>query len=203
MNKDRMNKPIIVRLAVLTVFMFGFGYALVPLYDTFCVAFGLNGKTGITDNQTAMAGGVDDSRWITVQFTSHTATGLPWEFKPVTRTVRVHPGAITDAVYFARNKSSFPLFGRATYSVAPAIAATHFKKTECFCFSNQLLNGGERREMPVRFVVDRNIPEEVRTITLSYSFFNAEKYLSEEDKNKLTAQADSGGANEDVKRKIL
>jgi cytochrome c oxidase assembly protein subunit 11 len=195
-TKDRMNKRIVVRLVVLTVFMFGFGYALVPIYDTFCVAFGLNGKTGITDKQTAVAGGVDDSRWITVQFTSHTATGLPWEFKPVTRTVRVHPGAITDAVYFARNNSSYPLFGRATYSVAPAIAATHFKKTECFCFTNQLLKGGERRDMPVRFVVDRDIPEEVRTITLSYSFFNAQKYLSEEDKNKLTALVDGSGANE-------
>jgi cytochrome c oxidase assembly protein subunit 11 len=138
---------------------------------------------------------VDENRWITVQFTSHTATGLPWEFQPVTRTVKVRPGAVTDAVYVARNKSSYPFFGRATYSVAPAIAAVHFKKTECFCFTNQLLNGGERREMPVRFVVERAIPEDVATITLSYSFFNAEKYLSPEDKAKLTVRADGSGAD--------
>ena len=189
------DKRIILRLVVLTMVMFGFGYALVPLYDTFCIAFGLNGKTGITDNQSAAAGGVDENRWITVQFTSHTATGLPWEFQPVTRTVKVRPGAVTDAVYVARNKSSYPFFGRATYSVAPAIAAVHFKKTECFCFTNQLLNGGERREMPVRFVVERDIPEDVATITLSYSFFNAEKYLSPEDKAKLTVRADGSGAD--------
>ena len=190
------DKRIILRLVVLTMVMFGFGYAMVPLYDTICIAFGLNGKTGITDNESAAAGGVDENRWITVQFTSHTATGLPWEFQPVTRTVKVRPGAVTDAVYVARNKSSYPFFGRASYSVAPAIAAVHFKKTECFCFTNQLLNGGERREMPVRFVVERAIPEDVATITLSYSFFNAEKYLSPEDKAKLTVRVDGIEANE-------
>ena len=184
------NRRVVAKLVVLTVAMFGFGYALVPLYDTFCVAFGLNGKTGITDERTAAREQVDPNRWITVQFTSHTETGLPWDFGPVQRSMKVRPGEVMDAAYFAKNTSSHPVFGRATYSVAPSVAAVHFKKTECFCFSNQLLKGGERKDMPVRFVIERDIPEHVKTITLSYSFFNAEKFLSDEDRGKLTAEVD-------------
>ena len=187
---------LVLRLAALTVLMFGFGYALVPLYDTFCVAFGLNGKTRITDTQTAAADGVDEDRTITVQFTSHTASGLPWEFRPVTNTVEVHPGEVMDAVYFARNNAPYPMFGRATYSVSPSVAAVHFSKTECFCFTNQFLDSKEAREMPLRFVVGRDIPEDVKIITLSYSFFNAEQYLSEKDKAKLVASGNPAKVNE-------
>ena len=175
-----------MRLVALTVFMFGFGYALVPLYDTFCIAFGLNGKTGITDNQTAVEQGVDETRWITVQFTSHTASGLQWEFAPSQKSMKVRPGQLTDALYIAQNKASRSMVGRATYSVSPSTAAVHFKKTECFCFTNQVLNPGESKEMPVRFVLARDLPTEIKTITLSYSFFNAENYLSEEDKKDLS-----------------
>ena len=193
-ENTRSNRRLVLRLAAMTAVMFAFGYALVPIYDTLCVAFGLNGKTRITDTQTAAAEGVDEERWITVQFTSHTATGLPWEFRPLVNSVKVHPGEVKDALYFAQNNAPHPIFGRATYSVSPSVAAVHFNKTECFCFSNQLLRGHESREMPVRFVVDRDIPKGVKTITLSYSFFNAEQYLSEEDKLKLTASAGGGVA---------
>lgn len=193
---NRSNSRLVLRLAVVTVAMFGFGYALVPLYDTLCVAFGLNGKTRITDTQTAAAGGVDEDRTITIQFTSHTASGLPWDFRPLTKTLEVHPGEVMDAVYFAQNNAPYPMFGRATYSVSPATAAVHFSKTECFCFSNQFLDSRQAREMPLRFVVGRDIPEDVKTITLSYSFFNAEQYLSEEDKQKLVASGNDGKANE-------
>jgi cytochrome c oxidase assembly protein subunit 11 len=99
MTADRKpHRTIVVRLVVIMVFMFGFGYALVPLYNTFCVAFGLNGKTGVTDNRTAAAEGVDEARWVTVQFTGQTAGGLPWEFKPGQRSIKIHPGQVTDAV---------------------------------------------------------------------------------------------------------
>ena len=191
-----LNTRLVLRLAVLTVAIFGFGYALVPLYDAFRVAFGLNGKTRITDTQTAAAGGVDEARTITVQFTSHTASGLPWDFKPLTNTVKVHPGEVMDAVYYAKNNAPYPMFGRATYSVSPAAAAVHFSKTECFCFSNQFLESKQAREMPLRFVVGRDLPEEVKIITLSYSFFNAEQYLSEQDKAKLAASGGPDGASE-------
>lgn len=190
------HNRIVWRLLVLTVAMFGFGYALVPLYDTFCLAFGLNGKTGVIDQRTASASEVDESRWITVQFTSHTATGLPWEFKPLRSAVKVRPGQVMDAIYVARNKTKHSMAGRATYSVAPSTAAVHFKKTECFCFSNQLLEAGESKEMPVRFVVSRDIPKDVSTITLSYSFFNAEKYLSNEERQQLSSASDTRTVNE-------
>ena len=190
------NRKIIVRLLVLIVAMFGFGYALVPLYDTFCVAFGLNGKTGVTDNRTAAAQGVDESRWVTIQLTSHTASGLPWEFEPNQRSIQVHPGQVMDALYIARNTTQSPMVGRATYSVAPATAAVHFKKTECFCFTNQFLDPGESKEMPVRFVVARDLPADIHTITLSYSFFNAEKYVSEKERSKLTATDRNGAGNQ-------
>ena len=177
--------------------MFGFGYALVPLYDTFCIAFGLNGKTGITDKQTAIAQGVDKTRWVTVQFTSHTASGLPWEFSPNQVSMKVRPGQLADALYIAQNRAQRAVVGRATYSVAPSTAAVHFKKTECFCFTNQVLSPGESKEMPVRFVVAKDLPVHIKTITLSYSFFNAEDYLSEEDKKNLSmgvrVDADSKG----------
>lgn len=192
LRSDKSNAKIILRLLVLTVFMFGFGYALVPLYDTFCIAFGLNGKTGVTDNRTAAAKGVDETRWITIQFTSHTASGLPWDFKPSQTSVMVRPGQVTDAVYFAQNKAQRPMVGRATYSVAPSIAAVHFKKTECFCFTNQVLSPGELKKMPVRFVVDMDLPSDINTITLSYSFFNAEKYLTEKEKLNLSVAASVG-----------
>lgn len=187
-RSDRTNRRLIVRLLALTVFMFGFGYALVPLYDTFCLAFGLNGKTGVTDNQTAAAQKVDETRWITVQFTSHTGNGLPWEFKPGQKSIKVRPGQVMDAIYYAKNKSARAMIGRATYSVAPSQAAVHFKKTECFCFTNQKLMANESKDMPVRFVIDADLPKQIRTITLSYSFFNAEKYLSEQDRLKLSEQ---------------
>ena len=183
----KSNTQIVVRLIAIMVFMFGFGYALVPLYDTFCIAFGLNGKTGTTSEFAAAAQGVDESRWVTVQFTSHTQVGLPWEFKPQQTTIKVRPGQVMDAVYFARNRGSRPIVGRATYSVSPSIAAVHFKKTECFCFQNQFLDVNEGREMPVRFVVGRDLPEDVQTVTLSYSFFNAEKHLSDDEKKKLVS----------------
>ena len=136
---------------------------------------------------------MDESRWVTVQLTSHTASGLPWEFEPVQRSIRVRPGQVMDALYIARNTAAGQMVGRATYSVAPATAAVHFKKTECFCFTNQFLDAGESKEMPVRFVIARDLPADIHTITLSYSFFNAKKYVSEKDKNKLTA-TDKGDA---------
>jgi len=159
--------------------MFGFGFALAPLYDMFCQSFGINGKTGITSE--AVAREVDDTRWVTVVFTGGTTTGLPWEFRPKVSEMKVHPGAIAETSYYARNTSSYDMIGRAIPSVDPGEAAPHFKKTECFCFTEQKLKAGEARWMPVRFVVDRDLPRDVQTITLSYSFFNAEKYAKGKD----------------------
>ncbi len=181
------NRRLISRLVVVLFVMFGFGYALVPLYDLFCDITGLNGKTGVTSERSASLQAVDRSRSITVQFTGNTAGRLAWEFRPAVDTMEVHPGEVRETLYYARNTTSRDMVGRAIPSVAPNRAAAYFKKTECFCFSNQELAAGELKEMPVRFVVDPEVPDDVHTITLSYAFFNADKYVSSK------ATEDGGG----------
>lgn len=167
------NRRLTGKLAVAALLMFGFGFALVPLYDVFCDITGLNGKTGRAEAET-LGAKVDTSRWVTVEFTGSTAQGLPWEFRPVQKKLRVHPGQTTVANYYVRNTAAEPIVGRAIPSVTPGAAAGHFKKIECFCFSEQTLQPGEAREMPVRFVVDPELAANIGTVTLSYTFFNTD-----------------------------
>ncbi len=164
------------KLFIVAVAMFGFGYALVPLYDVFCELTGINGKT--KRGTIEQAAKVDTSRWVTVEFTAHTNSSLPWEFRPMQGKMRVHPGQVVIAKYFARNTSTQTTTGRAVPSVSPSKAAGYFRKIECFCFSEQKLKAGEEKEMPVQFYVDTKVPEEVDRITLSYAFFNAKKAKS-------------------------
>ena len=161
-----------MKLALTALGMFGFGYALVPLYDIACQVLGLNGKTGRIEAVTTT---VDTKRTIVVEFTGHATTGLPWEFRPMVKRLEVHPGQPVVVNYYARNTTSETLTGQAVPSVAPGQAAPHFKKIECFCFMRQELKPGEAREMPVQFTVLPDIAPDVRTITLSYAFFNADK----------------------------
>lgn len=161
-----------LKLVAVALAMFAFGYALVPLYSVICEVTGLNGKTGRV--QASASGGVDSSRWVTVEFTGNSMDGLPWEFGPEQKSMRVHPGASMVAYYQARNISAEAITGQAVPSVAPNKAAAHFKKIECFCFTRQTLKPKESRQMPVRFVVDANLPRTVNTVTLSYAFFNAD-----------------------------
>jgi cytochrome c oxidase assembly protein subunit 11 len=161
-----------LKLAAVAVGMFVFGYALVPFYDVICRITGLNGKTGRAESGVAQT--VDDGRWVTVEFTGNTMSGLPWEFRPLQRSVRVHPGAVTTVAYEVRNPTGETIVGQAVPSVAPSRAAAYMKKIECFCFSQQKLAAGERRDMPIRFFVDREIPKDVTTLTLSYAFFNTD-----------------------------
>jgi cytochrome c oxidase assembly protein subunit 11 len=167
------NRRLTGKLAVAALLMFGFGFALVPLYDVFCDITGLNGKTGRAEAE-MLGAKVDTSRWVTVEFTGSTGQGLPWEFRPMQKKLRVHPGQTTVANYYVRNTAAEPIVGRAIPSVTPGVAAAHFKKIECFCFSEQTLQPGEAREMPVRFVVDPELAAGIATVTLSYTFFNTD-----------------------------
>ena len=159
-------------LAVLTLAMFAFGFALVPLYDVFCEITGLNGKTGRVE-AAALDDQVDFTRQIKVQFVTSVNGALQWEFDARTPQMTVHPGAVYEAIFTARNLASTATVGQAVPSVSPNTAAAHFNKTECFCFTRQSFAVGESKLMPVRFIVDRNLPDQVRTITLSYTFFDA------------------------------
>jgi cytochrome c oxidase assembly protein subunit 11 len=154
--------------------MFGFGYAVLPaLYDAVCELTGLGGRPAIAQ-ESQLSGVEDRERLITVQFLGTVNSALPWEVRPTVTQMRINPGRVYEATYFARNLSSNATVGKATPTITPSKAALYFTKTECFCFTNQQFDGGEGREMPVRFVVGTQLPPEVHTITLSYTFFNAE-----------------------------
>ena len=149
--------------------MFGFGFALAPLYDVFCQVTGLNGKTGRIELEQALSDNVDTGRMVTVEFLATVNSELPWEFQPVVKKVRVHPGAVTEVKYHARNLNGHSVTGQA----APSLAAKYFNKTECFCFTRQTLGPREARDMPLRFVVDPDLPADIRTVSLSYTFYQA------------------------------
>ena len=182
----KANKRTVGKLLLLTVGMFGFGFALVPLYDLFCDVTGLNGKTGIADAKAVEASRVDTSRWVTVEFTSQ-VSGLAWEFRPMQDKIRVHPGEAVVVKYYARNRGIETAVGNAVPSVSPGEAAAHFKKVQCFCFTRQELKAGEAREMPVQFLVEYDLPKTVKTLTLSYAFFNADKAQAKKKREESKA----------------
>ncbi|MFQ3244755.1 MAG: cytochrome c oxidase assembly protein subunit 11 [Arenicella sp.] len=173
-----MNSSLVSKLVIITVMMFGFGYALVPLYEAFCKVTGFGGKTDIIQEAAAGSAEISD-REVAVTFTSHTNTNLPWEFKPITRALDVKIGEVQEALFYVKNYSDRPITGMATFNVTPPRAGFHFKKTECFCFSKQVLQPGEEQEMAVRFMLDSEMPEDVHELTLSYTFFDNEKYAGQ------------------------
>ena len=152
--------------------MFGFGYALVPLYDVLCDITGLNGKSDNVTQQQQANFEVDKSRTITVEFITSLNQGMSWSFEPATNKMQVHPGKPYQTSFFVNNKTNRSVVGQAIPSVAPFSAANHFIKTECFCFTNQLLEAGQSLEMPVVFVINPALPEHVNTVTLSYTYFD-------------------------------
>jgi cytochrome c oxidase assembly protein subunit 11 len=173
-NVRSANRRLTLRLGVVVVAMFGFGYLILPLmYDAVCAITGIGGKPAVAE-EARLAPGIDADRMVTVQFTGTVNSSLPWEVRPTVLEMRVNPGRVYETTYFARNLSTNGTVGTATPNISPGKAALYFTKTECFCFSQQTFDGGEDREMPVRFVVGTELPPEVRTITLSYTFFNAE-----------------------------
>jgi cytochrome c oxidase assembly protein subunit 11 len=171
---QQSNKRLIIKLVVLVIGMFGFGFALVPLYSVVCKVTGLNGKTQNIDDAAAQAMAVDTSRWVTVEFTTTVNEGMPWEFRPQINKMRVHPGEVATATFYARNLTDAPMVGQAVPSLSPRVAAQYFKKIECFCFTRQTLNPKEAKEMPLRYVVEPDLPREVKTITLAYTFFDTD-----------------------------
>ena len=169
MHGASANRRLILRLLMLVVVMFGFGFALVPIYDVMCQAFGINGKTaGAYDG----AQTVDETRQVRVQFLATNSAGMIWEFGPQADEIVVHPGEVRDMLFVAYNPSDQPMMAQAVPSVSPSRAAAFFHKTECFCFTQQVLQPGERIEMPVRFIVDRDLPQDVKHLTLGYTLFD-------------------------------
>jgi len=172
MNTASSNTPRLVRrLLLVVILMFGFGYALVPLYDIFCEITGLNGKTGRVSAANLSLSENTSSRVVTVEFVATLNQNLPWVFQPAQQRMQVSTGTFYTTHYTAKNTAPHSIIGQAVPSVAPSRAATYFNKTECFCFTQQQLNAGEEKQMPIRFIIDNDLPENVSTVTLAYTFF--------------------------------
>jgi cytochrome c oxidase assembly protein subunit 11 len=165
------HRSVLTQAALVCVVMFGFGFAIVPLYRVFCDLTGINGRMAVVASEEVEA--PDLSRTVTIQFVANRNQDLPWAFKPDTDSLKVHPGAIETVTYYAQNLRESPMIGRAVPSVAPGEAAKYLRKIECFCFTEQKFEGGETRHMPVRFYVDPKLPTDIDTLTLSYTFFDA------------------------------
>jgi cytochrome c oxidase assembly protein subunit 11 len=164
------NRRLLVKLGVVVVVMFGFGFALVPFYDQICKATGLRD----IDNPDRLENSqVDRARTVRLEFDAN-VRNLPWTFRPLAPVVSVHPGEVTQVVYEVENRTERPITGQAIPSYGPQLAAGYFKKLDCFCFAKQSFGPHEKRQMPVVFVVDPRLPRDVNTISLSYTFFEVE-----------------------------
>lgn len=172
MSDSPSNNRLVGRSILVAIGMFGFGFALVPLYDIICDVTGLNGKTGTVTAEQAQVMTLDESREIVVEFTGGLNESMPWEFRPAQYSMKVHPGGVYEAEFIARNKTDRDMVGQATPSVAPGAASKYFNKTECFCFTNQPLKAGEEQRMPLRFIVDPGLPKHIKRLTLAYTFFD-------------------------------
>ena len=168
MSVEQNNRKLFLRIALVAVGMFGFGYLLVPFYYQICAAWGVNSLGQVAEKPINTQ--VDSSRTITVEFDSN-AHGLPWRFKPMVNHIDVHPGQLATVEYEVSNERSVPITAQAVPSYGPQLAGEYFKKIECFCFTQQTLAPGETRRMPVTFVVDPKLPKDVNSIALSYTFF--------------------------------
>lgn len=171
MDTHKAIKKLSIKMLLIVLGMFGFGFALVPIYDVFCDITGLNGKT---ESEAFVPADqlIDTSREVTVQFITTNNDQMVWEFRPEVFTIKAHPGEEILTNFFAKNPTSQNMVGQAIPNVSPGRAAVYFHKTECFCFEKQILNGGEAITMPVKFIVDRDLPDNVNTITLSYTLFD-------------------------------
>ena len=160
------------KLLLLVAGMFGFGFALVPVYRLLCEVTGLGGRTGGMYTYDPAAVTPDESRYVNVTFLTNTNDGMPWTFRPDVNGLRVHPGELAEAKFYVRNTTDKTMVAQAVPSLAPGSAAAYFHKTECFCFTRQVLAPGEELEMPMRFFVAPEIPRNVESVSLSYTLFD-------------------------------
>ena len=169
----KKNRRLVAILLVVVLGMFAFGFALVPIYNSLCKTLGINGKTNTQpiayDESKAQ---IDTEREILVEFVATKNSSIPWAFYPKINKIRIHPGETAKLSFYAENKSNYKMTVQAIPSVTPGLAAKYLKKTECFCFTQQTLNGHEAMDMPLLFHLDPELPENIRTVTLAYTLFD-------------------------------
>ncbi|KOO08961.1 cytochrome c oxidase assembly protein [Vibrio hepatarius] len=171
-EQSQSNRKLTLKLLMAVVAMFGFGFALVPLYDVMCDTLGINGKTN-TESVLQPQGMVpDESRSIRVEFMAHRNHDMPWSFEPKQAFMQVHPGQVIQTAFLAKNLSDRDIVGQAVPSVSPGLGASYFNKIECFCFNQQPLAGKAQAEMPLIFYIEPDIPDSIHTLTLSYTLYD-------------------------------
>lgn len=170
-QQRKANRSLTQRLLIFTAGSFAFGFALVPLYDVLCKVAGI-GNAEAKAGRAIVREAVDPNRTITIEFIANPATVGSYEFRPDVKSMRIHPGKLYDTRFFAKNLTTVDSVAQAVPSVSPGGSALYFHKTECFCFSPQKFRAGEGREMPIRFIVDPQLPVNVDKLTLAYAFYD-------------------------------
>jgi cytochrome c oxidase assembly protein subunit 11 len=183
MPQRKQDNKLIFKLMLVVVGMFGFGFALVPLYDVFCDLTGINGKTSST---AALYENIeiDESRLITVEFITRSNTGMPWLFESQTKRIKVHPGQLNQVDFTVQNPSNRTVIGQAVPSVSPGPAALFLNKTECFCFNHQELKPGQQAVLPMKFYVDPQIPDDINYFTVQYTMYDVTSSVQEVAANR-------------------
>jgi len=166
---EGLNRTLLFKLVVIAVLMFGFAYALNPFYKEICEALGINVLTQSDGTVAPVNTQIDKTRDVVIEFDGN-AQG-PWRFRPVVHSLTVHPGELATVMYEVVNTRNKEVSAQAIASYAPQNATQYFKKVECFCFKQQTLKANEAKQMPVVFFIDPKLPKDVKTITLSYTFF--------------------------------
>ncbi len=174
---QRENRSLTWKLLAIALGSFGFGFALVPLYNVICGVTGVGDQSALLRKVKAIEN-IDTSRTITIEFLGNVASAGEWDFRPVARTIEVHPGKLYSAEFFAHNLTGRDTTAQAVPNIAPSKVAAYFHKTECFCFSPQHFAVNEQRDMPVRFIVDPAIPKYIDRITLAYTFYDESSRVS-------------------------
>jgi len=185
LNSTRTNKRLVIKLLSISIGMFAFGYLLVPIYNVMCKTLGINGKTGGPVAYREKGNQIDKNRWVTIEFLATNNTALPWKFYPKIKKIKLHPGELKRVSFYGENTTDHSMIVQAIPSITPGIAAKYMKKTECFCFTQQTLNGHGSMDMPILFHIDRALPKNIHTLTLSYTLFDVTKM-------KLKAKQNAG-----------
>ena len=170
---------------LVTIGMFGFGFALIPLYSVICDVFGLNGrfidlqKTEKAEYIANVERRIDTTRTVRIEFLTTLNQKLNWEFRAKQNTIDIHPGKVNEVMFYAKNLTNRKIVAQAVPSVTPGYATKYFSKMECFCFTQQTFEPGEARDMPLRFYVDPSLPAKVKTISLGYTFFDTNRKVAQ------------------------
>ncbi len=189
-NHKLSNKKIVLSLSLAAIVMFGFGFALAPLYQLICSVTGLNSIGGTIDARKTISDykNIDQTlseRKITLQLDTTLEKGLDWQFKPVEKQLKVQVGEVSQTSFIFTNTFDYSVVTQAVPSVTPWQAAEHIKKIECFCFNQQTLAAGENKVMPLTFVIDPDLPKDIKTVTLSYTLMAVDNKIAENTKQNF------------------